>query len=463
MSEYQWRAVAAAATLLAYAAMCSAIFWRLRRRRRQDAATAAALAGDGDRPATLVLHASQTGQALALAWQTAGWLAEGGEPVRVLPLNAVGADDLRQARRALFIASTYGEGDPPDGASVFAESVMDSAHADAWPALHYAVLALGDRQYRHFCGFGRRLDDWLAARGAQPERARIEVDNADPAALAQWRQLVRRSPGGPDDATPETSAASASPKLAWRLAARELLNAGSAGAPVFLLSLVPRAGDSLPEWRSGDLARLHLQADPGRPRDYSIASLPAEGSLQLMVRQERHPDGQLGAASGLLGTLLPIGGEVQLQLRPHHGFRLQGNDDRPLVLIGNGTGLAGLRSHLRHCAASGRHGHWLMFGERNAQHDRLLGSEIDGWLQAGVLARMDWVFSRDQEERRYVQHRLLTAGDELLRWLERGAAIYVCGSLQGMAQGVDAALRQIAGDDLVRELLRSGRYRRDVY
>ena len=104
-----------------------------------------------------------------------------------------------------------------------------------------------------------------------------------------------------------------------------------------------------------------------------------------------------------------------------------------------------------------------MFGERNAQHDRLLGSEIDGWLQAGVLARMDWVFSRDQEERRYVQHRLLTAGDELLRWLERGAAIYVCGSLQGMAQGVDAALRQIAGDDLVRELLRSGRYRRDVY
>jgi len=73
------------------------------------------------------------------------------------------------------------------------------------------------------------------------------------------------------------------------------------------------------------------------------------------------------------------------------------------------------------------------------------------------------VFSRDQAERLYVQHRLLQSADTLLQWLQGGAAIYVCGSLQGMASGVDGALRQIAGDEFVRDLIASGRYRRDVY
>ena len=87
-----------------------------------------------------------------------------------------------------------------------------------------------------------------------------------------------------------------------------------------------------------------------------------------------------------------------------------------------------------------------MFGERNAQHDFLYRDEIEAWQAAGVLRRLDMVFSRDQPERLYVQHRLLQAADEVRAWIERGAAIYVCGSLQGMASGVDAALRQIVGD-----------------
>jgi sulfite reductase (NADPH) flavoprotein alpha-component len=73
------------------------------------------------------------------------------------------------------------------------------------------------------------------------------------------------------------------------------------------------------------------------------------------------------------------------------------------------------------------------------------------------------VFSRDQQERLYVQHRLLQSSDALLQWLQDGAAIYVCGSLQGMAAGVDAALRQVAGEARMSELVRQGRYRRDVY
>lgn len=455
MNEAAWRALGASSTVVAYAALCASVYLREHRRRAASARDAAALSAGGNEPPVLVLFASQTGQAEAIAWQTARQLSAAGTPARVMALNALDAETLASAKRALFIASTYGEGDAPDGASVFAEQVMNDPPAlPSLPSLRYAVLALGDRQYAHFCGFGRALDEWLLAAGASREFDRIEVDNSDPAALAQWQARWGDAPQDDRDTT-----ASFTP---WRLVARELLNPGSAGAPAFHLGLMPHSG-ALPHWASGDLVQVSVASDPSRPRDYSIASVHADGELQLLVRQEQHPDGTLGAASGLLTSTLAIGDTVGLRMRTHRGFRLEGNEARPLILIGNGTGLAGLRSHLRTRAAAGRHDNWLVFGERQATHDFLYRDEIEAWQAAGVLQKLDMVFSRDQEERLYVQHRLLQSADALLQWLQSDAAIYVCGSLQGMASGVDAALRQVAGDALVNELVLRGRYRRDVY
>jgi sulfite reductase (NADPH) flavoprotein alpha-component len=263
--------------------------------------------------------------------------------VRVMELNALDAATLGSAGRALFVASTYGEGDAPDGASVFAERVMGSPVTLS--SLRYGVLALGDRQYKNFCGFGRALDAWLHAAGAKRDFECIEVDNSDPAALADWQARW-----GDAAIDPEDPAGAFAP---WRLAKRELLNAGSAGAPVFQLGLVPQSG-AMPHWASGDLVQIAVASDPARPRDYSIASLPTDGELQLLVRQEQHPDGTLGTASGLLTSTLTVGDTVALRLRPHRTFRLDGNEERPLILIGNGTGLAGLRAHLRARAAAGR-------------------------------------------------------------------------------------------------------------
>lgn len=454
MTETLWRALGASATVVAYAALCLGIYARQRRLHATASREAAALsAGDGAQASpTLVLFASQTGQAETIAWQTARRLRAAGTAVRVMALNALDSATLASARRALFVASTYGEGDAPDGASVFAERVMGAPLA--LPSLRYAVLALGDRQYAHFCGFGRALDAWLHTAGAVRDFEPIEVDNSDPAALADWHARWGDTPEGGDDAP-----ASFAP---WRLTRRELLNAGSTGGPVFHLGLTPQAG-ALPHWASGDLVQVAIASDPARPRDYSIASLPADGELQLLVRQEQHPDGSMGAASGLLTSTLSVGDSVALRLRPHRGFRLEGNENRPLILIGNGTGLAGLRAHLRARAAAGRKDNWLVFGERQSAHDFLCRQEIEAWQADGTLARLDMVFSRDQAERFYVQHRLLQVADTLQAWLRDGAAVYVCGSLQGMASGVDAALRQIAGDDLWAELSADGRYRRDVY
>ena len=452
MTEPFHRIAAAGLLVLAYVAMCLAIWWRQRRRHAAAARAATALAGDGAQSPVLVVFATQTGQAEAIAWQTGRALHAQGTPVRVLALNDVSIDTLRAAPRALFVVSTYGEGDAPDGASVFAERSMGAA--ETLPTLRYALLALGDRQYDHFCGFGRAFDGWLQSAGAVPLAPRIEVDNGDPAALAEWRAQWG---GG------EASGAEAGTEFVpWQLVRRELLNPGSEGGPVYQLGFQAPRGVEF-DWQSGDLVQVALVNDPARPRDYSIASIPSDGELQLIVRQERHPDGTLGAASGLLTSTLALGDSVALRLRPHRNFQLGDNAERPLILIGNGTGLAGLRSHLRARAAAGQHENWLMFGERHAAHDFLCRSELEAWEASGALQRLDMVFSRDQAQRFYVQHRLLQLGETLQDWLARGAAIYVCGSLRGMAAGVDAALRDLLGDTQLHRLTEQKRYQRDVY
>jgi sulfite reductase (NADPH) flavoprotein alpha-component len=197
-------------------------------------------------------------------------------------------------------------------------------------------------------------------------------------------------------------------------------------------------------------------------REYSIASVPADGALWLLVRQLRRPDGSLGLGAGWLTQYAPLGERIDVRLRANTGFRLP-DDDRPLILIGNGSGMAGLRALLRERIAQGRFRNWLLFGERQAAVDGFHREEIEAWRTAGRLARIDWAWSRDNARHVYVQDRVREAGAELRCWVDDGASIYVCGSLAGMAPGVDAALREALGSTRVDGLLESGRYRRDVY
>ena len=185
--------------------------------------------------------------------------------------------------------------------------------------------------------------------------------------------------------------------------------------------------------------------------------------MHLLVRLHTHDDGSLGVASGWLTRQVEVGATVQLRLRPHRRFRLEGNASRPLVLIGNGSGIAGLRGHLKARALTGGGRNWLLFGERNAEHDSHYHEELAAWHRDGLLEQLDLVFSRDQAERRYVQHRLAERAALVQQWVADGAAIYVCGSLDGMAAGVDAALAAALGREALDALAAAGRYRRDVY
>lgn len=470
LSADRW--LAASAVLFGWLALCGVTVWRERRRRRtEQQAAGRLLPRDSATPTILIAHASQTGTAEALAWQAARTLQGAGLPARIASLATLGPKDLGGVDRALFIVSTYGEGDPPDTAAPFTRRVMSQAGL-ALDGLNYAVLALGDRTYANFCGFGRLLDGWLSDRGARPLFARVDVDNGSVAALGDWRARLTELTGLPGVAPSSVATSIAAPASTpaphrWRLINRRLLNPGSAGAPAWHLDLTPGDGAALPAWQAGDLFRIVPPADPDRPRDYSIASLPTDGRVQLLVRLARRADGSSGLVSGGLTDGLAIGDELDAHVQPHRGFRLGDNASRPLILIGNGTGIAGLRALLKARAAAASSQPppptWLLFGERSAAHDAFYADDLRDWQRAGVLTRCDRTWSRDPGGPRYVQHRLVESLDEVRRWVDNGAALYVCGSLEGMASGVDAALADGLGRAALDDLIIAGRYRRDVY
>jgi sulfite reductase (NADPH) flavoprotein alpha-component len=370
-------------------------------------------------------------------------------------MQAARASRPPSASRILFVCSTYGEGDAPDPAARFATQTMDAT--PDLSQLHFGMLALGDITYTNYCGFGRALDAWLRERGATSLFERIDVDRGAPEALAAWQHHLSHLAGTSDAPDWEAPAYGA-----WRIAERTLLNPGSAGAPLYRLALVPQDG-ALPAWEAGDLAQVSAPADPAHPREYSIASIPAEGQLTLLVRLQQRADGTPGAASGWLCTDALEEDTIRLRVRAHARFRLGENALRPLIAIGNGSGLAGLRALLKARIDAGTHDNWLLFGERNAAHDFLCRGELEEWRDSGALTRLDLAFSRDGSTARYVQHLVAAQSGLLRQWVQDGAAIYVCGSLQGMAGGVHDALIDVLGADAVEAMMADGRYRRDVY
>lgn len=429
----------------AYLAMCLGL-WRMHLARARPSNVAADW---------LVVYASQTGSAEFLAERTAATLALGGLDARAACISTLDLATLSGASRILFVCSTYGEGDAPDPAARFATQTMDAT--PDLSQLHYGMLALGDLTYTNYCGFGRALDAWLRERGATSLFERIDVDRGAPDALAAWQHHLSHLAGTSDAPDWEAPAYGA-----WRIAERTLLNAGSAGAPLYRLALTPQ-DCALPTWEAGDLAQVSAPADPTHPREYSIASVPAEGQLTLLVRLQQRADGTPGAASGwLCSDALDID-TIRLRVRAHARFRLGENALRPLIAIGNGSGLAGLRALLKTRIDAGTHDNWLLFGERNAAHDFLCRGELEEWRDSGALARLDLAFSRDGSTARYVQHLVAAQADLLRQWVRDGAAIYVCGSLQGMAGGVHDALIDILGAGAVEAMMANGRYRRDVY
>ena len=218
---------------------------------------------------------------------------------------------------------------------------------------------------------------------------------------------------------------------------------------------------------------------PLQHRAYSISSsgkmYPDNVHLTVAsVRYNAHNRDHKGVCSTYMADLVNNDTDVKIFFSPNKSFRVPEDDSLPIIMVGPGTGIAPFRAFLQEREfrqASGKN--WLLFGDRNAATDYIYRDEIEAMQERGVLNRLDLAFSRDQEEKIYVQDRMREQGAQLFDWLEQGGSFYVCGDATYMAKDVDIALHDIIAEqghktaeqatDYVNQMKKEKRYVRDVY
>lgn len=218
---------------------------------------------------------------------------------------------------------------------------------------------------------------------------------------------------------------------------------------------------------------------PQTPRLYSIASAQDEVGeevhltvgVQQFIYHNRH---YTGAASGWLGSELAEGESIRVFVEPNPLFRLPENGNTPIIMIGAGTGIAPFRAFIQQREANGDTGdNWLIFGNRRFTDDFLYQTEWLQYRKSGLLTRVDLAWSRQGNQKIYVQHKLLQAADTVWEWLQKGAHVYVCGDAKRMAKDVETALLHIIStqgnmnhddaEDYLNQMREDRRYQRDVY
>ncbi|MFC5558257.1 assimilatory sulfite reductase (NADPH) flavoprotein subunit [Ureibacillus thermophilus] len=532
-----------------------------------------------------ILYASQTGNAQKLAEQFGNQLQQSGLNVSVSSMSDYKTNALKKAQYLLIVASTHGEGEPPDNAIAF-HSFLHGKRAPKLDHVKFAVLALGDSSYEFFCQTGKEFDLQLEKLGAERlvERVDCDLDYQEPA--EKWFAAVKEKLLEETLTTPASNQEAAvskaqegkeySRKNPFHAEIIEKINLNATGSnketihlelsledsgiifePGDCLAIIPVNNQNLVdslisalgfepnETVDVDGATLSLkeallntleitlltkplmkklaeftnnekfhalmvdsealkQYIEGRDlldvveqfgpfqwdaqafvnclrkipaRLYSISSsqlaYPDEAHVTIgVVRYEVDGRERLGVCSTYIADQLEVGDCVQVYVQKNPNFKLP-DDETPIIMIGPGTGVAPFRAFIQEREERGASGeNWLFFGEQHFMTDFLYQKEWLNWLKNGVLTKLDVAFSRDQEEKVYVQHKMLKKAKEFYEWLEKGAAVYICGD-KGMAKDVQETIIQIIQEQgnksreeaeaYLEELRKQKRYQRDVY
>ena len=217
--------------------------------------------------------------------------------------------------------------------------------------------------------------------------------------------------------------------------------------------------------------------EPITPRLYSVSSAPSahDGELHITVARDTfsiNDEIKYGLCSDYLCGI-GVDSDVEFYVHRNDQFRLP-EDNKDVIMIGPGTGIAPFRSFLAQRDAEGAAGrNWLFFGDRHFTTDFLYQTELQNWAQTGVLTKINLAFSRDQQEKIYVQHKMIAHGADIFEWIEGGAHLYVCGAKSPMSEDVENTLLFIIqkhgkfspgrAQEYLQELKEEGRYVKDVY
>jgi sulfite reductase (NADPH) flavoprotein alpha-component len=214
------------------------------------------------------------------------------------------------------------------------------------------------------------------------------------------------------------------------------------------------------------------------PRLYSISSSLKANADQVhftidVVNYESRGRKRKGVCSTFLAER---SANTSIPIFPNTSkFRLPEDNNTPIIMVGPGTGIAPFRAFLQDRQATGAKGkNWLFFGSQHAHCNYFYQEELEKMKADGFLTRLDCAWSRDSNEKSYVQHKMLSCGAEIWKWMEaENGQFFVCGDARRMAKDVDAALRTIIQEhggktveqtnEYVEKLKADRRYKRDVY
>ncbi|USK77068.1 assimilatory sulfite reductase (NADPH) flavoprotein subunit [Peribacillus frigoritolerans] len=207
----------------------------------------------------------------------------------------------------------------------------------------------------------------------------------------------------------------------------------------------------------------------------SLSAFPDEVHLTIgAVRYESHGRERNGVCSILCADRLQPGDTLPVYIQHNQNFKQPKNPDTPIIMVGPGTGIAPFRSFIQDREESEAKGKtWLFYGDQHFVTDFLYQTEWQKWLKTGVLTKMDVAFSRDTDEKVYVQDRMREQSGELYEWLQEGAAVYICGDEKNMAHDVHNTLIEIIEKEgnmshadaqaYLEDMQQNKRYQRDVY
>lgn len=448
---------------------------------------------------TLIAYASQSGSAMSLAKRFKKALLHTSD---IRCFSMLEPTMLKQYSEVLIVASTYGEGKPPEKAQRFMQKLLAIKEFDE--SVNYSILALGDSDYPNFCAFGHELEQQLSLKGANAIIDLIEVDRLDSDSInAWWHKITRQLKWLTSDIEqtyasllvtdnlclnpPQThrhvhvvrfnshhleyqpgDLLEVLPKRSIEQSRSVLNSLGFNGQEKVIIAknkfTLLDAFTQL-EWQGEKADNAQSFVDKLQsisPRVYSISSSPLQDHIELVVRRHCRPDGHPGLASNYLCDLT-LDETVNANIRVHSNFHLPAHDV-PLILIGAGTGIAPLIGFLRHRESIGSsQRHWLFFGEQHQNSDYYFANEIKQLNEQNLITALNLAWSRDDNPS-YVGEHIKQTREQLIHWvLELGAYIYVCGKRSGFGDSVNEELIQVFGVEQFKELVQSGRIRTDLY